>query len=458
MNPDTNPRSPRQEAFDLVVIGTGVAGSSIAHTCRDAGWNVAILDSRPFGGTCALRGCDPKKVLVGAAETVDLARREAGLRHESGPEIDWPALIEFERSFTEGVPRAREKGFAERGIEALSGHGRFRRDGTLEVDGRLLSAPRFAIAAGSKPRTLGIPGEAHLTTSDEFLALRRLPPRIAFVGGGYIAFELAHVASRAGADVQLLIRGDQALRAFDPRLAARLVLKSRALGIEVGFNREARRIERAGDALRVVTAGEEGEQTSEVDLVVHGAGRVANLQGMGLEEVDVPYGDAGMEVDSHLRSVGNPAFFAAGDAAASGRPLTPKASHDARVVSANLIEEASVRVDYTGLPTTLFTIPPMASVGLQEEEAVARGLRFRVEEADTADWYHARRIREDTSAHRILLEEGSDRILGAHLLGPGSDELVNLFALAIQTDLRAPDLKSALFAYPTTASNLPSML
>ncbi|MHA7838208.1 MAG: dihydrolipoyl dehydrogenase family protein, partial [bacterium] len=114
--------------------------------------------------------------------------------------------------------------------------------------------------------------------------------------------------------------------------------------------------------------------------------------------------------------------------------------------------------DYTGLPTTLFTIPPMASVGLQEEEAVARGLRFRVEEADTADWYHARRIREDTSAHRILLEEGSDRILGAHLLGPGSDELVNLFALAIQTDLRAPDLKSALFAYPTTASNLPSML
>ena len=194
--------------FDLIVIGTGAAGSTAAYKCRKAGWEVAIIDSRPFGGTCALRGCDPKKVLVGAVELIDWARRMEGKGVSAkDAEIDWPALMRFKRTFTDTVPANRERGYAEAGIAAFHGRTRFLDRTTLQVGDDTLIARFTLVAAGAKPATLGIPGEGFLTTSDHFLELERLPQRIAFVGGGYISFEFAHVAARTGAQVQILHRG-----------------------------------------------------------------------------------------------------------------------------------------------------------------------------------------------------------------------------------------------------------
>ncbi|MGH9343657.1 MAG: FAD-dependent oxidoreductase, partial [Terriglobia bacterium] len=205
--------------FDVVIIGTGTAASTVASGCRSAGWQVAVVDSRPFGGTCALRGCDPKKVLVDATEVIDWTRRMKG-KGIAGEAIrvEWPELMRFKRSFTQPVPKQREESFAKAGIAAFHGRARFIAPTTIQVNSEVLEARYIVVAAGAKPVGLKIPGESFLTTSEQFLELDILPRRIVFVGGGYISFEFAHVAARAGAEATILHRGPQPLTGFDPDL------------------------------------------------------------------------------------------------------------------------------------------------------------------------------------------------------------------------------------------------
>ena len=175
--------------FDLICIGTGSAASSAASQCRAAGWNVAVIDKRPFGGTCALRGCDPKKVLMGAADLVDFVRNMKGKGVAADrARIDWPELMHFKRTFTEPTPEAREKGFRKAGITAFHGPARFVAPTALEIGTDVIEAKNVLIAVGMKPGPLGIPGENLVTISDEFLELESLPPRIIFIGGGYKCF------------------------------------------------------------------------------------------------------------------------------------------------------------------------------------------------------------------------------------------------------------------------------
>src|ERR1019366_6175963 len=260
--------------FDVIAIGTGSAASAVASHCRDEGLQVAIVDSRPFGGTCALRGCDPKKVLVGAAEAVDWIRRMKGKGIQAEQlRIDWPELMHFKRTFTEPVPKRREDGFAKAGIAAFHGRARFVGPTTVQVGQETVEGRHVVIAVGMIPQELGIPGAEHLTTSDQFLELNELPRRILFIGGGYIAFEFAHVAARAGSQVTVLHRGPRPLLLFDPDLVDQLVEQTRELGIDVHLGTEAIGIEKSSAQLmvRALASGETG--TFETEMVVHAAGR-----------------------------------------------------------------------------------------------------------------------------------------------------------------------------------------
>src|ERR1700731_4806426 len=264
--------------FDVIAIGTGSGASAVASRCREAGWQVAIVDSRPFGGTCALRGCDPKKVLVGAAEAVDWARRMKGKGIQAAKlQIDWLELMRFKRSFTEPLPKRGEDGFAKVGIAAFHGRACFTGPTTVQVGEETLEGRHVVIAPGEVPADLGIPGAEHLTTSDQFLGLTELPRRILFVGGGYIAFEFAHVAALAGWQVAILHRGSRPLALFDPDLVDQLVERTRELGIDVHLGTEAIGIERSSAhfIVRTVLSGERG--TFEADMVVHSAGRVPEI-------------------------------------------------------------------------------------------------------------------------------------------------------------------------------------
>src|SRR5579864_2284413 len=449
-----------EKRFDLVVLGTGAAASTIASTCREAGWRVAIIDSLTFGGTCALRGCDPKKVLVGAAEAVDWVRRIQGKGFDGDRvRLDWPELMQFKRTFTGPVPKNREEAFAQAGIATFHGRAHFASRTMIEVDHELLETRYAVIATGAKPRKLNIPGEEYITTSDRFLDLDSLPQRIVFIGGGYISMEFAHVALRANRDVTILHRGKRLLEGFDPDLVQQLFEKTQHLGAAIHLQAEVKAIEKSGGGLAVHAQVAGAEKTFDSDLVVHGAGRVPDVEGLNLAAAAVEADKQGIKVNDYLQSVSNSAVYAAGDAAASGGPpLTPVAGYEGRIVASNLLEGDQVRARYVGIPTVAFTIPPLASVGLSEQSAREKGLQFRTHREITSSWYSSRRVAEDCSGFKVLIEDGTDRILGAHMLGPHAEEVINLFAFTIATNARAADLRDAIFAYPTVASDIRYML
>jgi len=448
------------KSFDLTVIGTGSAAAGVASRCRDSGWNVGIIDSRPYGGTCALRGCDPKKVLVGATEALDWAHRLEGKGIQtSGIEINWSELMRFKRTFIDSVPKSNEKWFAQAGIEMFHGQARFTGPTAIQVGSDILESKYVHIATGARPVELKIPGQEHVITSTEFLELQKLPSRIVFVGGGYISFEFAHVSARAGAQVTLLHRSAQPLKGFDPDLVTLLVERTRKLGVDLQLEAEVYGIERSGQRLTVQISSSDGNRSFEADLVVHGAGRVPDIDDLGLTEAGVEHDRRGVKVNEFLQSVSNPAVYSAGDCAATvGPPLTPVGGHEGSIVAANLLNGNHRQVSYPPIPSLVFTVPPLASVGLQESEAMEQGLNFETHFERTGSWYSSARIGEEYSAYKVLLEKGSGRILGAHILGPNAEELINLFTMAMAGGLHSEDIKGMIFGYPTYASDISYMI
>jgi glutathione reductase (NADPH) len=461
----------RTDTFDLVVVGTGVAATTAAWKCHAAGWSVAIVDSRPFGGTCALRGCDPKKVLVGAAEIIDWNRRlkNKGISYSNAPEIAWQDLIKFKRSFTEPVPKQREEQFSKAGITAIHGIAKFVSDRTLEVGKHhLLAGSHILIATGAEPAKLNIPGEENIIKSDEFMELNELPPKIVFVGGGYISFEFAHVAARAGAKVTILHRGTRPLNNFDPYLIDMLLKKTRDVGIEVILRTRVDSIESrkddsnsGGTDYKVHYSGTENNKVSTVDanIIVHGAGRAPALDHLNLESAGIQGDGKGVKVNEYLQSISNPSVYAAGDAAATGGlPLTPIGVYEGEIAAENMLNGNHATPNYKGTPSVVYTIPPLASVGLQENEATMQGLKFKTNKASTIDWYSSKRVGENHTGYKVIIEQNTDRILGAHLFAPNSEEVINIFALAIRFGLKAAELKQAIYSYPTNSSDVGYML
>jgi glutathione reductase (NADPH) len=444
--------------YDLAIIGTGTAAMVAAMRVRGAGWNVAVIDHKPFGGTCALRGCDPKKMLIAGAEVMDAAGRMRGHGIVGDVRIDWPDLIAFKRTFTDPVPVKNEHRYADKDIDTFHGEARFTGRTTLDVAGTAIQARHILIAAGAEPVRLGIPGEEHLATNEEFLALEHLPSRIVLVGGGYIAAEFARIAARAGAQVTVLQRGERMLPQFDPDLVGWLMKAFDGMGVDVRTRTTVTAIQRAGDIFRVEASSDAGQETFEADLVVHAAGRRPALDKLNLATADVTVEHGRLKLNEYLQSVTNPAIYAAGDAALVGPPLTPVSSHDAKVAAANLLEGNHAKPDYTGVPSVAFTSPPIAAVGMSEAAARESGLRVRIKSEFTSGWFTARREAERVYGYKTVVEEGTGRILGAHLVGPHVDETINVFALAIRHGLTADDLKSTMFAYPTGSSDIGYML
>jgi glutathione reductase (NADPH) len=248
------------------------------------------------------------------------------------------------------------------------------------------------------------------------------------------------------------------LPGFDPDLVGWLMEKFAELGIDVRTGTAVEGIAKTGTGLVVTARTKDGVSTVETDLAVHAAGRVPDIDELNLEAAGIERAGPRLKLNEFLQSVSNPAVYAAGDAASLGPPLTPVASHDAKTVAANLLQGNSRLPDYRGVPSVAFTIPPIAKAGLGEAEARAQGLRFRVKSARASDWYTARRVAERVYGYKTLVEEDSGRILGAHLVGPHADEVINAFALAIRHEIPAERLQTTIFAYPTGTSDVAYML
>jgi len=242
-------------------------------------------------------------------------------------------------------------------------------------------------------------------------------------------------------------------------LVEQLVQATKDIGVDVQLNNSVEVIEKDVNQFLIHTSEKSNKQTFEADMVVHGAGRVPEIDDLDLEKAGVSREKKGISVSEYLQSISNSAVYAAGDAAASeGLPLTPVAAMEGHIVANNLLKGNHRKPDYTGTPTVVFTIPPLASVGLQERQAREEGLKFRTNYKETSSWFSSRRIGLKHSAFKVLIEEKSNRIIGAHLLCHNAEELINIFAIAIRIGLSTVDLKLMPYAYPTGSSDISYMV
>lgn len=440
--------------YDAVVIGTGVSGTTASFQLSEAGKKIAVVDEREFGGTCPLRGCDPKKILVGAAEIMDRFHRMKGRGLTGSPSINWKKLVEFKRTFTRPYPEELEQSMRKAGMELFHGQAKFTGESSLKINGKDIYFRHCLIATGAKPRPMGIPGADLLSLSEEFLDMDRLPEKIIFMGGGYISLEFAHIAARAGSKPLILHRSNQILKMFDPDLTTKLTEASLEAGIHIKTNQTVTSLKRTSNGLMVST-DDGGEFTA--DMVVHGAGRVPQVEKLNPDAAGVKTGKRGIQVNSHLQSVSNPLIYAVGDASGIGMPLTPVATVQAQIAAHNIIHGPEKDFDSLTTPSVLFTLPVLAKVGLLEEEARQKNLDITVKSQDMASWYNSRRIRLTHAGFKTLVEKESGKILGAHILGHHAEELINLFALAIQYNLTPDQLTRLPYSYPTAGYDIRSM-
>jgi len=445
--------------YDLIVIGTGSGASSAARKCRKAGWKVAVIDEQPYGGTCALRGCDMKKILMGAAEIVDWNTRMHGRGIEAKTSIAWSDLMDFKRSFIENYSSTFEKGLVDAGIDTFHGTASFVSSDQVAVNGLTLKGSHILVATGARPMPLSITGEENIVLSDYFLDMYTLPLSIIFIGGGMISLEFAHIAARAGSAVTILERQDRPLINFDADLVNLLMQKSKDIGIHFIGNTVIHSVEKEGG--KFIVKGNTGKEDIilSCDLVVHGAGRVPDIDRLNLAAGKVDYSKHGITVNEYMQSVSNPKVYSAGDAAnTGGLPLTPVASLESSIAATNLLKGNLVKPDYSTIPSVVFTVPRIASVGFSEEKAREKEYECYTNKLDMSGWYTYKRTNEKYAMAKIVIDSKSNCILGAHFIGNEADELVNHFATAIKMQIDVKQLKKMMFAYPTTASDIVYML
>jgi glutathione reductase (NADPH) len=452
------------ETYDVVILGGGNAAFGVTGPTRTAGLSVAMIEPRDLGGTCPNRGCTPKKVLVAAAHALDeIARAKAHCIAVDAPRLDWTALIDREKAMIKDIPTRLERSLQNRGVTLIRGAGRFAGPRTIAVDGRTIEAKYIVIATGSKPRKLPIEGAEHLIISDDVLSERALPREIIFIGGGVIAMEFSHVYARAGAKVTILEVAPRVLAEFDQDAVTEILKESGRIGIDVRTEVKIKRIAPLNGRLGVTFEEGGREHTLEADRVVNGAGRIADVDALDLTAGHVASERGRITVDEHLRSVSNASVYVCGDALWSSPQLSPIATYEGEIVGRNIVDELRNggprhEPDYASIPSCVYTVPALASVGLTHAKAVQQGRRVKVHTNDLGSWLSSRTYAETAAWARVVVDEDGERILGAQIVGHAGEELIHIFALAMKHGITATALRQTVYGFPTFSADIKSMV
>ncbi|MFO7558967.1 MAG: NAD(P)/FAD-dependent oxidoreductase [Desulfobacterales bacterium] len=449
--------------YDVVIVGAGTGGQTAAYDLVEEGLKVAVVEKsdRP-GGVCALAGCQAKKWFYETMEVAARSRHLAGKGIQTAPVVNWASVLAEKNRFTSGVPENTVKGLRSAGIDFIPGDACFIDKETLSVSGKPVRSGYFILAAGARPMPLPIAGSEHLATSDAFLELNALPDRIVFAGGGFISFEFAHFAARFTSSerrIVILEAGERVLGPFDADMAGLLVRASEEEGIEIQTGAAITAIEKGHGGFSV-TFGKAGPDV-QADLVVHGAGRVPDIEGLNLSAAGVSFSSRGIQVGNDMRTtVSN--IYAVGDCAATIQ-LARVADFEAHIAAENIIADLKQtekhEIDYTAVPVMLFTYPQYGMVGKTEAALQQEGVPYHKSEASGLKWSTYRRIGMRHAAYKILVDE-KKYLLGAHILSDNASGLINTLRLAMlnRIDMGRLHRQSIMSPYPSRESDLTYML
>lgn len=444
----------KEKDYDAIVLGSGMGGGAAVGLLRQAGASVAVVDPGPVGGTCALRGCQPKKVFVVNSQLVAETRALTGHGMARAAATDWSELQGFKKSFTDPIPDATKSYYDSAGVDLFEEDVRFVAPGSLETSsGDRITAGAILIATGASPRPLPVPGAELASTSADFLDLEELPESMVFVGGGYISMEFAFVAAHSGAKVTILQRGPRMLPQFPASLVDPVIEAGRDIGISFVTGASVTGIEKTAAGLSVTTEAL-GDFTG--DFVMAAIGRTPNVEGLGLDEIGLRYSGAGIDVNEYMETSVE-GVYAAGDCVAS-RQLSPVGGMESRVAGENMVNPRSSRVSYDAVPSVVFTYPRMASVGMTGDAAERAGMKVRISSGRMDEWASLRRLGSPPSWYEIVIEEESERILGAHIASPHAGDQVNMLAMAMRSGMSAGEIRRTPWAYPTALSDVKDML
>lgn len=434
--------TPATETFDLIIIGSG-SGNSIPEALSD--WNIALVERGTFGGTCLNVGCIPSKMFVLPADIAEEAKHGSRLGvNTSFDGVDWPAIRDrvFGRIDPIAAGGREYRATGTPNVTLIQGTARFTGDKTFDVDGRSISAPKVIVAVGSRPTLPAIPGlsEVRSHTSDSIMRLETFPDRLGIIGGGFIAAEMGHVFAGLGCDVTMFNRSDKLLRAQDGDVSTRFteVFGNRAT---LCLGNVPEKIEQEGDTIIVTSKG----QRYEFDELLVASGRTANS-----DLVDAAAGGLNMHpngrlvVDEYMQT-NVEGVFGLGDVANDWQ-LKHVANAEAKVVFGNFVDPANRKaVDYSAVPSAVFSNPQVASVGLTEEQAKAQGLTYRVGKRDFGGTAYGWALEDETSFAKVIVDDATDLILGAHIIGPQSAILLQPLIQAMQFRQTASDVADQVF-------------
>lgn len=444
--------------YNVFVIGSGIAGQTTAKACVKKGLSVAISDNREFGGTCANRGCDPKKVLIDFSALLEYTKRLKGLGVSQLPVIDWQSVQDFKSQFVDTVPENTETDLKDLNIDLYHQSPEFVSENEILVEGKSITADYFVIATGNIPRELSIPGKDYLETSDAILDLISIPKSASFIGSGYIGMEFASMLAIMGCKVTIFERDSTALRQFDPFLVEKLLLKMENLGVTFVFNAEVESIEKLNKNLRLHYKLNGKQKTHKSRKVFNTTGRVPSIEMLNLEKAAIDYDNSGILVNDFLQSTSNKKVYACGDVSNASLALTPLSGLQGSIVGEN-ITKGNVKVfQFPIVPSTVFTQPNMSSVGLTEIEAKKRYKDIVVFKGDLSYGFNAKKENTSVYAYKILVNKRTETIVGAHLLSAEANETINIFTMAMAQEMTVSEFKRLIFTYPSYSIDLKYML
>jgi glutathione reductase (NADPH) len=439
--------------FDLFVIGAGSGGVRASRIAASHGARVAVAEEYRVGGTCVIRGCVPKKLLVyGSHFAEDLADAGRFGWDTTGATFDWPTLRDnvaaevdrLEGLYGQTLGNNKVEIFLQRATVAAPNLVRL-------ADGREISAKHILIATGAWPAVPAIPGAEYGITSNEVFHLEKLPKRAVIAGAGYIANEFAGIFHELGVEVTLVTRGDKMLRSYDQEIVEKLVGISRGKGIDVRFDFKCPAVRKQADGSLLIESGN-GDDV-ETDLLLFAIGRVPKTKDLGLEAVGVALdGDGAVIVDAH-NATNVPSIHAVGDVT-NRVQLTPVAIREGHAFADRVFGNNPRTIDYSAIPTAVFSNPPIAGVGLTEEEARATLSDVKVYKSDFRAMKNVLAGRNERALYKMIVDGATDKVIGLHLIGPDSAEILQAAAIAVKAGLTKQDFDDTVALHPSMAEEL----